>query len=404
MTANSANFSIDEIDIKALKDVDMVNYTRFLSENILSLSQRINATVRETLKQPEPIEGCAPDFFYSPDFPASNKNSWYASLKRHIRVRPTGNNGSVICWVLPVSVYLSDCYNISCSRLILGKDTYIVPPLWMRQFLSCAKQLSSIEQYRLFSILDEGTYTPCDTLYILKQRILELGEQHGNFTNDFIRYPGVITKDVSHLLKYMELPIEEYGNSYLMMKDFLGKREMLRMVIAMSIAYQVSPDYLLLQDYSRYTVTPHGKPYPLALRQLMSRMLSIDATARRKAIAYAFACASQRPEIRLTEDSNSVSSTDTMPLNTFQYQAKAGDLVAAQHQIVSTLKPRIMDILDTAKDPVSFSKFYSLVRGHTEYVRLALRELEREGIIESVFPRQNTHLWQKTRKKTKSKL
>lgn len=380
----------------------MVSYTRFLSDNVLPLFQRINNTVRETLKQPEPVQGCAPDFFYSPDFRAYNKNSWYASIKRHIRTRPTGNNGSIIGLVLPVSVYLSDCYNISCSKLILGKDTTVVPPLWLRQFLSCVEQLSAMEQYRLFSILDEGTDTPCDTLYILKQRILELGAQQGNFTNEFIKYSGVLKKDVLHLLEFMELPLEEYGNSYLMMMDFLGKREMLRLVIAMSIVYQVSPDYLLLQDYSRYTITPQGKPYPLASQQLMSQMLRIDATTRRKAIAYAFACASQRPEIQLLDDMAQAGNDEIRPVNTFQYQVKANGLVDAQRQIISELKPRIMDILDRATEPVSFSKFYSLVQGHTAYVRLALRELEREGAIESVFTQQNIHLWQKkTGKKSK---
>lgn len=404
MIQGTQSFSIDEIDINTLKDVDMVNYTRFLSENILALSQRINATVRKTLAQDEPVQGCAPDFFYDPDFKKTKGSSWYATIKRHVRERPTGNNGSVICWILPVSVYLSDCYNISCSQLILGKDTLTVPPLWLRQFLSCTEQLSSGELYRLFSILDEGTYTPCDTLYTLKQRIMELGTERGNFTNEFIKYPGVIVKDISRLREFMELSLAPYGNSYLKTKDFLGKREMLRLVIAMSIICQVSPDYLLLQDYSRHTVTPQGKPYSLASQQLMSQMLNIDAITRRKATAYAFACASQKPGICLTKDVIKDAASDLVPLNTFQYQMNAQDLVAAQQQIIRALKPRIIDIINAAQEPVSFSKFYSLVQGHTEYVRLALRELEREGEIESVFSRQQTHLWQKkTAAKNKSK-
>lgn len=394
------------LDIAKLKDVDPAALAKHLSNNVNEIGYRINEAAKEQLLERE-VPGYEPSFAFDPDFSAKWFDRWYSALRG--RLCTSSAKGSALPLLFPIAVYLYECYGFSCSKLILGCEAKTVPPLWLRNWLKQTDELSPSETTCLYDILESGRVVRCDTVYILKSRIQEIAAEKGIRSDDFFLYPGLMTQDYQMVKNFSGAVFKEEGNSYLEMKPFLGNHKMLRMLILLCVQNQVSPDFLLLQDYSEFAVTPQGRYYAPRHRKLMSLLLSVNAATRMKAVGYVFAvtarrvangaevpCDAQHPEKepgRRAEE----------PLNVMKTMFEASGSMKSWEidaQIIESLKPKLLDMLEQSDSPVSSASLYQVIEGHSRLVRKALIILEQEGKIKKL-PRERGPAYWKVIKKPK---
>lgn len=369
------------LDITKLKDSDMAAFTKYLSENSKQLTVRIRDTTKELLSS-EWVYGHDPSFVTDPAFKRDWLGGWRNAISRRLLY---SDRSSSIRLVFPVSVFLHDCYDVSCSKVLLGCETKTVPPVWLRSFLNQVQDFSKNELAELNAILDSGTVTRQDVVFTLSTRIAELAAERGMRPDEIILYPGIRTRDAEFMRKELTpTKFTETGNSYAETKQFMGNHPMLRLVIALCALYQVSPDYLLIQDYSQYLVRPNGKKYPLRQKDIASRLLCVDTATQLKAIGYVFATSAAHvldgQEVNFGE--GLLVDNDTLNIMEFMSKASNDTVDAKNKKFIETVKPKLLAVFAVNPGYVSQSKLYSVATGHTRLVRLALTELEAEGRIE----------------------
>lgn len=399
--------TIDEtmiIDLSKLSAIDISAFAKTLSENNKALIQRINETAKAYLLQEE-VPGHEPTFAADPDFQTKWCSRWYIALRN--RMCQTSSKGSAINLIFPVAVYLYECYELSPSQLILGCKTRTTLPLWLRQWAEQVSLLAPSELNRLYDILAAGTTPRHDTVFTLKQRICEMAAERGIPAKDFILYPGFLNGDLSVLTDFAATSFQETGNAYTVMKPFLGNHKMLRLLICLCAIYDVSPEYLLLQDYSSFIAIDPQWRYPLMMRQLISLLLSVDSATRSQAIAFVLshtvACVEDGtyhlPEQKqpVNKESDFINVTETLALAGKREKAKV------EAQLVESLKPKLLEILTLSGEPVSSAKLYSIVNGHSRLARRALLALEKEGRVEMIPKPRSAAFWKiRTTKQKKS--
>ena len=372
-------------DPKKLRDVDPRQLTEFLSTNATKLGERIEGTAQELLSQ-ERVPGNEPAFAADPDFQKKWYDNWHQSLC--YRVCEPYANRSIISFIIPATVYLHDCYNVSCSRVILGCEMPVVPPSWVRAWIAQVDMLSPVQERQLFDIL-AVTPVRCDTVYILKSRLEEMAVARGETLPNFLYYPGFIRSDRPLVVDgFAKAVFTETGNAYSDIKPYLGKYRMLRMIIAMAILYQVSPDYLLLQDYNDYAVTPNGKRYSATQRAWLSRLLSADAATRARAIGYVMAqtaigVSQGNMDLSFLMDVKKATQGQGDTLNITEMLSSA-PAEWSKDKIETAVVDQIKDVVMAAlrnTPKASASKLFTLVDGDPAFVRRALYELEKEGSV-----------------------
>lgn len=405
MALNSLNINPDDmiIDVQKLAGADIAALVKFLSDNGKTMTARLNETARVHLLKGE-VPGNDPMFASDPDFQQKKQNSWYASLRG--RVCHNTSKGSVISLLFPVAVYLYESYGLSCSKFLLGTETSIVPPRWLRSWLTQVEFLNASETAQLYDILEKGRRIRADVLYTLKTRIEEQAAEKGMAGDDYCFYPGILILDVSQVRDFVEIPLREYGNPYSLMKQHLGNHKLLRLLISMCITNQMSPDYFLLQDYSPFCVTPDGRYYPPSSRNLMSLLLNADSATRSRAVGFVFAAtASRLAKQEILPSAISIDEEeDAQALNVIAALSEGRRSTSkkkSDQQIVETLKPKIYELLLLSNSPVSSKKLYShVIDGHPRLARLALFALEREGKIERIPMPRGASYW-KIKQKSK---
>lgn len=390
-------FSPDvSIDIAQFQNADLVFFAKALSANSKELTQRLNATLKEYLQKGE-IRGMEPTFLAAPDYPKGPR--WYAALWG--RVGQDSAKGSVLPLLLPIAVYLYDSYGLAPSKFLLDTEPKTTLPQWLQNLLVQVDALSSLEYNRLCDILDEGSVVRCDTIYTLKTRIAELAASRGIPTDDFIMQSCFLSTDYTTTFEFSCAAFRETGNSYLAMKPFLGNHKMLRLLICLCVRYQVSPEYLLLQDYSDFATTEQGRYYPPATRQLISQLLQVDAATRTKAVGYVMAVTAARVMAGESVPAASLDNTDdTLNLMAAMTNTKT-TRKETEEQLIESIKVKALDVLALSGEQVSSVKLYSLVEGHSRLVRKALTQLEAEGKVECIPMTRTSPHWRLAKKKNR---
>lgn len=373
------------IDPKKLRGVDPRQLTTFLSTYASELDERIEETARQLLSQGE-VPGNDPAFSKDPEFQRKWFNNWHQALYR--RVRKAYSDRSITSLIIPATVYLHDCYDVSCSRVILGCEMPTVPPSWVCAWIAQVDMLSPAQERQLFDILAVPPVR-CDVVYTLKSRLSEMAVERGDTLPNFLYYPGFIRKDRPLLVDgFAKAVFTETDNAYSDIKPYLGSHRMLRMIISMSVLYQVSPDYLLLQDYSDYAVSPKGKRYSATQRAWISRLLTADAATRTKAIGYVMA----QTAMGVAQGSVDLSIITGMK-RSIQPHSDALNIMELLSTVPSDwtkdkteafVVSRIRELVLAAfrnTHKVSASKLFTLADGDPAFVRRALFELEKEGTI-----------------------
>lgn len=388
------------IDAAKLGDVDIVALGKYLSDSEVRerLVQRINYTARAHLLGKNEVPGHVPAFTMAPDIqPTLSAERWFSTLRS--RVRYDSAKGSVISVLLPTAVYLHDCYGLSCSKLILGCETEMTPPLWLRSWLYQAERLSSSQIQALYDILEAGSVVRQDVVYTLKSRVQELAGERGALLPGFFLFPGIRYKDMPTVEALANATFQETGNLYEDMKLFLGNHAMLRFIVSLHLLYGVSPDYLLLQDYSEFVVDQQGRYYAPAARQLMSLLLRTDEKTRMKAVSFVFAGTALRVaqggEVPVLPDGAQMVDRQTHMMGVYVNAANnAASKNESDEQIVEALKKRVYEVLSLSGEPVSNTRIFQIVPGHFRLTRKALQALEEEGKVVSLRGPDNHTFWQ----------
>lgn len=371
------------LDPAVLKDVDPVELTSFLIAHTSELSDRIDRTALELLSK-KPPSGKAPQFADSPDFQKSWYKNWHQSLTR--RVGKPYAERSLLNIFIPATVYLYDCYEVSCSKVILGCEVPTVPPKWVQAWLTEVDKLSGTQKNQLFNILSAGTIR-CDSIYILKSRLEEMAVERGLALPDFLYYPGFSRKDKPAIVDgFAKTTFSEDKNEYLAMKPYLGKARMLRLIISISILYQVSPDYLLLQDYSEYATMPTGERYSVVQRAWLSKLLSVDAATRAEAIGFVMAQTAKTAmhgsealdiinDMQATTKNGALSIRELISIAPSEWDKTQKDAFVVR-KVKKVIKANFRNV-----PKISAAKLFMLVDGNPTFVRRALYELEKDGLI-----------------------
>lgn len=384
------------IDIAQLQNADLVFVTKALSANSKEITQRLNTTLKEYLKKGE-IRGGEPAFLAAPDYPKGPR--WYAALWG--KVGHDSAKGSVLPLLLPIAVFLYDSYGLAPSKFLLNTETKTTLPQWLQNWLAQAEVLSTQEYNRLCDILDEGEIVRCDTIYTLKSRISELAAARGISANELIMQSYFLSTDYTTALAFSCASFRETNNSYLEMKSFLGNHKMLRLLICLCIRHQVSPEYLLLQDYSDFAVTEQGRYYSPATRQLISQLLQADAATRAKAVGYVMSVTAARvmagQGIPVVPSENTDDTLNLMAAMTNTNTTRK----ETEEQLIEFIKGKVLEVLASSGDQVSSVKLYSLVDGHERLVRKALTQLEAERKIECIPVARTSPHWRLPKKKTR---
>lgn len=386
------------IDIAQSQGADLVFFARALSSNSKEITLRLNATLKDCLQKGE-IRGMEPTFLAAPDYPKGPR--WYAAL--WAKVGQDSAKGSVLPLLLPIAVFLYDSYGLAPSKFLLDTEPKTTLPQWLQNWLAQVDELSSLEYNRLCDILDEGKPVRCDTIYTLKSRIAELAASRGVSTADFIMQSCFLSTDYTNTFEFSGATFRETGNSYLEMKPFLGNHKMLRLLICLCVRYQVSPEYLLLQDYSDFAVTEQGRYYPPATRQLISQLLQVDAATRTKAVGYVMAVtaakvmAGESANIPAASPDNSDDTLNLMAAMTHTSTTRK----ETEAQLIESIKEKALQVLALSGEQVSSVKLYSLVEGHSRLVRKALTLLEAEGKIECIPMVRTAPHWRLAKKKNR---
>lgn len=378
-----------------LKDTDPSDLSRFLiGDGKLRFIRRINDTAKDLLLSCE-VPGHIPAFAEDPDFQTKWYSRWYIALKG--RVCRNSSKGSVISLVFPLAVYLYECYGLSCSKLILGCEMKTVPPLWLRSWLEQVEYLTTEETAQLYSLLEKGTKVNCDTVFVLKSRFAEMAAERGIEPDDFLLgCPGIsLSQDIAFIREFTQARFLEQGTPYLDMKAYIGTHRLLRLMILLAIYYGISPDYLLLQDYSNFAVTPEGRFYPPVQRRMMSMLFALDTEARNEAVAFVMNAVADR--IKAGEKVTTLASPEQSAVDVIQHFIEADEgqrSVDTEQQLIESLKEKVYEILRLSGTPVSSAKLYQIVEGHHRVVRKALLELVKEGKVLQIKKSKEASAWQ----------
>lgn len=388
-------------DIAKLKGVDSVSFTKFLLDNGKDIGRRINETAKTYLLKGY-VPGHEPAFSEYPDFKEKGYDRWYPLLRR--KLCTPCSKGSAVNSILPVAVYLYDCYGISPSKLILGCEAQTTLPAWLCSFMEQVDQLSTFEMNQLNEILERGKTVRSDTVYVLKSRIHEMAAERGIRPDEFFLYPGLMTVDLPIVRSYAETSIKETHNTYADTNVLLGNHKILRMILSMCVIYQVSCEYLLLQDYSDFAVTSQGRYYPPAQRKLISSILRADSETRMKACGFVFAVSAKRvangwdmPGLVRPGIDDIDKETHDGPVNVMAAAtAASGKLTknAFDTEFADSLKPKLLEILAASSVPVSSVRLFQVVEGPARLVRKALNGLAAEGKVERVPMGRYADSWQ----------
>lgn len=392
------------IDLANISNPDIASLSNALTEHNAEIVNRINATTKEYLLKGE-VPGHDPAFMQSPERQKMAQSRWYALLRS--RLAQDSAKGSAISTLFPVAVYLYECYGLSPSKLILGYDVQTTLPSWLHGWLEQVSRLSAESYNELFDILDAGTATKCDVVFTMKDRLSEMAEFYGCRLRDFLPYPGILLVDTKMIYAFADATFQENDNPYPVIKPFLGNHKLLRLLICMCALYHVSPEYLLLQDYSEFAVTEKGRPYSPATRQLISRILTVDAATRTKAIGFVMAADADRdPDAgtdSLEQENAAQGITDeSSPVNLMEaITTSTQTMKETEKQLVETLQKKILASMELSAEPVSAQKIFSLADGHSRLVRKALTVLENEGKIVRIPAQRSTPYWKLAPKKKK---
>ena len=373
-------------DPEKLRSTECSFLPRFLMDNRMAITQRINETTKACLIKGRHMVP-KPSFCSEPSFIAKGYGDWHTLMSK--RLYGEGERGSAIRSVIPLASYLYEGYALPPSKLILGCETTTRLPVWLQNWLLQVEGLSPEETAELYSIL-EAPAVKADAVYVLKTRIEELAAEHGIEPQVFVLYPGFITKDRNDLQKFAQVQFRETGNTYEESIDFFGTQKLLRLIIMLCVIYQVSPEYLLLQDYSEFAVKEDGRFYLPAQRKFLSLILQASAATRAKAVGYVLAttagkmkAGAKMPNYVSAEVKNKYGDA---PVDVMAASAES-DLSKNQFErsIVKLLKPKLLEILSDSAVPLSVQSLHNVVQGSYRLARKALTELEAEGKIVKTF-------------------
>lgn len=389
------------LDHKQLQGVDAGILARCLSDNSSVIVDRINNLTRQMIKSKGNPGVQGPAFASDPDFLPQNIHNWWEALRKRLLYDAT--RGSAIGLALPVAAYLYEAFGVTCSKAILGCEMPTVPPAWVQHWLTLANDLQKDEIDELYDLLENAPAVRCDILYTLKVRLGEIAADRGILPDAFCFYPGLIIRDVPTIREFVDLQVQETGTPYATMKQHLGGQKMLRLVICTSMLYGVSPDYLLLQDYSSLITTPQGRIYDPSSRKLLSMLLNVDSGTRARAVGYVYAAAARRmlqtgalpPAVDALYSQKASAQTQ---VNVVAELSSSGmSKRKTEEQIIAALKPKMLEILSKANAPVSSARLFSEVEGHARLARKALFLLAEEGKIVRIPNGRNAALWQKNK-------
>lgn len=388
------------------ESIDTVTLGQFLADDDIRdrMVTRINAMASEHLLKGE-VPGFEPAFAADPAFTSKRwHRGWYSSLR--IRVCQNSSKGSLISVLLPGAVYLYDCYGLSCSKLILGCEAPVMPPLWLRNWLRQAERLSNRDMAELYQIFEEGSRVRQDFAYTLKLRLQEIAEERGIGLREICSYPGRRQKDATFLTGLADAVFTQTGNDFDQLTPYIGNHKMLRLIVFISILYRTSPDYLLLQDYSGFAIDANGRYYPPALRELMSLLLRADEKTAADAIAFVLAATTRDvvagQEIWWQEDADALNARNHI-MGAYTEATATMSKSQGEQQIIEDLKARAYEVLSLSSGPVSNTRLYQLIPGHFRLVRRALSSLVEEGKIVAVPGVDDHTFWQVAPKSRKSK-
>lgn len=398
------------LDFSVLQDVDVNALATVLTTNNLALTKRINETAKRELRKGRGI-GADPAFISDPDFLSVRFRGWYDFL--YDKVCSPKSRGSVVPLLLPTASYLYDSYGLSCSKLILGCEMPTVPPLWLRTWLEQIDLLPLDKLQELQDMLHNAKPVAADTIYVLKSRILEIAAERGIPTEAIFLYHGIHSQDFSTLKSFSETEFYETGNAYTPMQPFLGNHKMLRYLIVFSYLHKVSPDYLLLQDYSNFAVTENGRYYSPAKRQAMSMLLQTDTATRNAIVGFVMAQMAKRkmngesiPHLQSARDQRDNGTLHTLEAIYAESQEELDNNPMRRQreaQVVETLKPKLWELIQLSGEPVSSTRLFEVVDGHIRLARRALHELEREGKIRRLPTQRQYPYWESVPNKKVSK-
>ncbi len=379
-----ADYTIRPVDIL---DSDIPRLAKELSDNNSGIVERLNAMVKKCLQRGE-VSDCEPPFAHSSDFLEQYPAGWYRLLWS--RVGQEHAKGSILSTIFPTAVYLYESYGLPPSKLILGHEMTTTLPIWLQSWMHQVSKLPDSAHEELYKILYSGRIEKRNVVYTLKARLSEIAAAYSLPMETLALYPGILPSDTKMVADFVATPFRESSDSFSVIKPFLGNQKLLRMLICVCAIYNVTPEYLLLQDYSEFVLTAQGWHYPPSTRKLISLVLTVDAGTRARAIGFGMAASAvsltpHREDWFMNPKEWAYAHKSSNTIDFMVVMLNADDRVKESKMVLlQALKEQILATLRQKPEPVSTQKLYTLAKGHSSHVRKAITELKKEGKIERV--------------------
>lgn len=289
------------IDLQQFKRMEEAEVSDALSELKSVIELRFNQIASELIRTKR-VKGCDPEFSFDPEFATAMYKNWNRFLMtRTMQVEL--KKYTIASAVLPLAVYLHDCYGVSCSQYLLGQDMSVRLPSHLQTWLEIVMSLNRRERHELDMIFANCEPVRQETLFVLKSRLTEYCNSIGCSLKSFLTFSGMKSWDRKLRWAFAELPLTETGNGYGKQRPYIGATSLVRLLMYNAVHLDLSPDYFLLQDYSEYIVDAHGEPYSDEERELISKLLRSGSRTSTAAVGFVNACFARRLErIRISDN------------------------------------------------------------------------------------------------------
>lgn len=267
--AESLSMSPGNIDIEVLSQYKRDTVKGWLAAARPEITKNIQARFSACLER-EPLNSIP--VHYSNYCPEAELNAVKKYLATKSRIR-------FLCG----TIYISTRYNVSCHQLLFGTQRPVELFGRTKSFIQLIGALNdpSLKQ-RIKEQLVSGYLETNSPLYILKERCMEIGFSRGQPFH-FISSLGFGSPAQQEILNQMytsQFPYRGEQQSTEAQEHLCGYD----MVFRDSIRYQVSADYLILQDYSDFALL-NGTPLSAEQKEWLSTYLCASPKAQITAIA-----------------------------------------------------------------------------------------------------------------------
>lgn len=272
------------IDLQQFKGMAISDATDALSSLRGEIEMRYNQIASELIRTKR-VKGYEPEFSHDPDFPTEMYKNWHRYLMTKT-TKPELKLFSIASSVFPIAAYFHDCYGVSCSEYLLGYEMPVYLPPHLARWLDIAMSLSEQDRRELNMIFSNSQPVRQETLFVFKSRLTEYSNSIGCSLKSFISFPRMKSWDRTLRWEFADMPLTETGNGYKKQRSYLGATSLVRLVLLSAVNLGISPDYLLLQDYSEYIVSPSGEPYTEEEQELISKLLRSGSRTSSVAIGF----------------------------------------------------------------------------------------------------------------------